>query len=115
MNTARTRGCAAAALLAAGGFLALLSFFGATELGTFPGDLQENRAPLVVTACVIAVLLTAGGVAAAGRGSCVALASAACVALLVTWRLYTIGPALHCWSYNTVVSNPDGSYDCVDR
>jgi hypothetical protein len=108
------RGCGAAVLFAAGACLVMLGFLGTMEMESFPG-LRDNTAPPAVWLSACAALLAAGGVALAGRRSRTRRGAALCLAVLVAWRMYTLAPALHCWSHNSVGREADGSYHCVDR
>ncbi|MFF3684611.1 hypothetical protein OHS70_25280 [Streptomyces sp. NBC_00390] len=107
------RGCGAAALFALAALLAYVSFGATVEMETFPG-FRPNHAGFAVFSVVLAVLSAWGGLAVAGRRSRLALAATVCVAAALTWRMYTLAPALHCWEHNTVGRNDDGSYDCFD-
>jgi hypothetical protein len=64
---------------------------------------------------VFAVLLTGGGVALAGRRSRTAWAVAAALVALMALRMWTLTPMLHCWSYDSVSRDDDGSYRCLNR
>ncbi|MFF7211449.1 hypothetical protein ACFZAU_13055 [Streptomyces sp. NPDC008238] len=108
------RGCGAAVLFAAGACLVMLGFLAAMDMESGLG-LRDNTAPLVVYLCALAALLAAGGVAVAVRRSRAARGAALCLAALLAWRMYTVGPVLHCWSYDAVSRADDGSYLCYDR
>ncbi|MFI2432063.1 hypothetical protein [Streptomyces sp. NPDC018693] len=108
------RGCCAVVFLLFAVFMALFSFAGTVEMETFPG-LRENRAPLVVYLLVFAVLVGIAGLACAGwrnRGGWFALAI---LGALIAVRMWTLTPMLHCWSYDTVGREDDGSYTCYNR
>ncbi|OIJ90944.1 hypothetical protein [Streptomyces colonosanans] len=107
-------GCAAAAVF---GFAALVVLFGfvcTIEMESFPG-LRDNLAPLAVYALAFAVLLTVGGLALAGRRSYGGWAAVAVLGVLMALRMWTLAPMLHCWSYDSVGRDDDGSYSCVNR
>ncbi|MFC5020750.1 hypothetical protein ACFPM3_01110 [Streptomyces coeruleoprunus] len=99
--------------MAGGLLLALLSHTATIEMETFPG-LRENRGPMVVWICGIAVLSAVAGYALQGWRSRGALVMVLLVGVVVALRLYTIAPALHCWSYDSV-GRHDGAYHCVNR
>ncbi|MET9874197.1 hypothetical protein ABZZ36_06135 [Actinacidiphila glaucinigra] len=108
------RGCGAAVLFATGACLVMLGFLATMDMESGPG-VRDNTAPLVVHLCALAALLAAGGVAVAVRRSRAARGAALCLAALLAWRMYTVAPALHCWSHNSVGRAADGSYGCFDR
>lgn len=108
------RGCAAAAVFAFAAFAVLLAFGSTVEMESFPG-LRENLAPLAVYLLVSAALLAVGGLALAGRRSYAGWGAVAVLGALVAVRLWTLAPALHCWSHDSVGRNDDGSYSCVNR
>lgn len=110
----RGRGCAGAVLQAGALGLAVLSFGGTVEMETFPG-LHQNRAPVVALLCAVAALLLVAGAAVGGRRARAGLVVAVCVGGLLVWRLSGLAPMLHCWSYDSVAREDDGSYRCVDR
>ncbi|GGT07786.1 hypothetical protein [Streptomyces chromofuscus] len=113
-RTRLARGCAAAVVFAFAGLVVLFAFLGTVEMETFPG-LRENLAPVVVWMLVFAVLVTAGGLALTGPRSYAGWITAACIAALIVLRMWTLAPMLHCWSYDSVGRNDDGSYSCVNR
>ncbi|MQY10245.1 hypothetical protein SRB5_03520 [Streptomyces sp. RB5] len=106
------RGCSAAFVFAA--LVVLASFAGTTEMETFPG-LRENRAPIAVYLLVFAALVAAGGLALTTWRSYGGWAAVVCLVALMTLRMWTLAPALHCWSYDSTGRNDDGSYTCVNR
>lgn len=115
MNAARAvRGGAAAAVFAFAALVVCFAFGGTVEMESFPG-LRENLAPVVVGMLVFAVLLTGGGLALAGRRSYTAWAVAAALVALMALRVWTLAPVLHCWSYDSVSRDDDGSYRCLNR
>lgn len=115
MTAARVaRGCAAAVVLVFAGIVVLFGFGGTIEMESFPG-LHRNDAPLVVHMLVFAVLLAAGGLALAGWRSYVGWAAVVVLTALMALRMWTLTPMLHCWSYDRVGRNDDGSYSCVNR
>jgi hypothetical protein len=115
MTPARVaRGCAAAAVFAFTGVVVLLCFGGTIEMESFPG-LRENMAPVVVYMLVFAALLAVGGVALAGLRSYAGWAAVAALGALMALRMWTLTPMLHCWSYDSVGRNDDGSYSCYNR
>lgn len=81
---------------------------------SFPG-LRENRARFAVSLCAVAALAVPGVFGLLGRRSRAAAVTTVFVAALVAWRLFTLAPALHCWSHDTVVRDGAGSYRCLDR
>ncbi|GAA3304522.1 hypothetical protein [Streptomyces cinereospinus] len=113
-RTRIVRGCAAAVVFAFAVLVVLFAFGGTIEVDTAPW-LDQNPAPVVVMMLVIAVLVTAGGVLLSGPRSYAGWIAAACVAALVVLRTWTLAPMLHCWSYDSVGRNEDGSYRCLDR
>ncbi|GAA3772514.1 hypothetical protein [Streptomyces chiangmaiensis] len=108
------RGCAAAAVFAFAVLVVLLGFACTIEMESFPG-LRENLAPLVVYLLAFAALLAAGGLVLAGRRSYARWAAVVVLGALMALRMWTLAPMLHCWSYDSVGRNDDGSYDCVNR
>ncbi|TPQ15852.1 hypothetical protein [Streptomyces sporangiiformans] len=115
MTAARVaRGCTAAVVFACAALIVLFGFLGTTEMESFPG-LRENRAPVIVGMLVFAALLTAGALALAGRRSYVGWAAVAALGVLMALRMWTLAPMLHCWTYDSVGRNDDGSYRCVNR
>jgi hypothetical protein len=110
----RLRAVAAGALFAFAALVVLLAFGGTVEMETFPG-LRENLAPVVVWMLVLAALTAAGGLALAGWRSLAGWAAVGLLAVLVGLRLWTLAPMLHCWSYDSVGREDDGSYTCVNR
>lgn len=108
------QGCAAGALFGFAALIVLLAFGTTIEMETFPG-LRENLAPVAVWLLVFAVLPAAGAVWLAGRRSRAAWCAVGCLAVLVGLRLWTLAPMLHCWSYDSVGREDDGSYRCVNR
>ncbi|WP_409472215.1 hypothetical protein [Streptomyces sp. HC307] len=115
MTAARAaRGCAAAAVFACAGLVVLLGFGSTVEMESFPG-LRENLAPAVVYLLVFAALLAVCGLALAGRRSRAGWGAVAVIGVLMAVRSWTLAPMLHCWSYDSVGRNDDGSYSCVNR
>lgn len=108
------RGCAGALFFAGAFFLILVSFSFTVEMETYPG-LRDNLAPAAVWACGIAVVLAVGALAATGWRSVGGLVTALVVVLLVALRMYTVAPMLHCWSYDSVGRDSDGTYGCYNR
>ncbi|WP_031477018.1 hypothetical protein [Streptomyces bicolor] len=108
------RCCAAGALFVFAALVVLFAFGGTVEMEAFPG-LRENMGPVVVWMLVFALLPTAGAVALAGRRSRIGWVAAGALAVLVALRLWTLAPMLHCWSYDSVWRDEDGSYRCADR
>ncbi|MFJ8647312.1 hypothetical protein ACIRNI_14460 [Streptomyces sp. NPDC093546] len=89
------------------------SFAGTIEMESFPG-LRENLTIPVIAVGVFAVVVAAAGLVLAGVRSRLAQAATACVVLLLAWRVYTLGPVLHCWDHNSVGRDDDGTYRCYD-
>ncbi|MET9829372.1 hypothetical protein ABZ078_08680 [Streptomyces sp. NPDC006385] len=115
MTAARVvRGGAAAAVFAFAALVVCFAFAGTVEMESFSG-LRENLAPVVVGMLLFAVLVTGGGLALAGRRSYTAWVVAAVLVALMALRMWTLAPMLHCWSYDSVGRNADGSYHCVNR
>ncbi|WP_304451188.1 hypothetical protein [Nocardiopsis sp. YSL2] len=108
------RGCAAIALLGFALLLVLISFGATIEMETFPG-LRENRAWMVVSLLVLAAPAAVGGLLFTGWRSYGGRAATACLVVLMALRVWTLAPALHCWSYDSVGRGDDGSYHCVNR
>jgi hypothetical protein len=108
------RGCAAVLVFAFAALVVLISFGGTIEMESFPG-LRENRAPIIVYMLVFATLVAVGGLAFTGWRSYGGWAVVVCLVALVAARMWTLAPALHCWSYDSVGRNDDGSYTCVNR
>jgi hypothetical protein len=113
-RTRAARGCAAGGLFAFAALIVLLAFSATIEMETFAG-LRENLAPVAVGLLVCALLPAAGAVALAGWRSRAAWVLTGCLAALVALRLWTLAPMLHCWSYESVGREEDGSYTCVNR
>ncbi|MFF3558872.1 hypothetical protein ACFYXS_02350 [Streptomyces sp. NPDC002574] len=109
-----TRGCTAALVFGCAALVVLISFMGTTEMERFPG-LRENRGPLIVYLLGFAALVTVGGLALSGWRSRGGWAAVACLGALMALRMWTLAPALHCWSYDSVGRNDDGSYSCLNR
>ncbi|MGP4083909.1 hypothetical protein [Streptomyces sp. KR55] len=115
MTAARVvRGCAAAAVFAFAGLVVFFGFGSTAEMESFPG-LRENLAPVVVYLLVFAALLAVGGLALAGRRSYAGWGAVVVLGVLMAVRIWTLAPMLHCWSYDSVGRNDDGSYSCVNR
>ncbi|WUD77323.1 hypothetical protein OG937_39275 [Streptomyces sp. NBC_00510] len=108
------RGCTAALVFAFAVLVVLFSFAGTIEMESFPG-LRENRGPLIVSMLVFAALVAVGGLALSGWRSYGGWAAVACVGALAALRMWTLAPTLHCWTYDSVGRNDDGSYYCVNR
>ena len=108
------RGCAAVVAFGCAGLAVLFSFMVTTDTETVPG-LRDNLAPMAVGALVFAALLVVGAVALGGRPSYAGWAVAAVFGVLIALRMWTLAPILHCWSYDSVGRNDDGSYSCVNR
>ncbi|MGD1216868.1 hypothetical protein AB9Q10_00375 [Streptomyces krungchingensis] len=108
------RGCTAALVFACAVLVVLISFGATIEMESFPG-LRENMGPLTVYTLGFAALVTLGGLALSGWRSSAGWAAVACVGALMALRMWTLAPALHCWSYDSVGRNDDGSYNCVNR
>ncbi|WUD75253.1 hypothetical protein OG937_27960 [Streptomyces sp. NBC_00510] len=108
------RGCTAALAFAFAVLVVLFSFGGTIEMESFPG-LRENMGPVIVYMLVFAALVGVGGLALSGWRSYGGWAAVACIGALMALRMWTLAPALHCWSYDSVGRNDDGSYYCVNR
>ncbi|MDX3234900.1 hypothetical protein PV392_04210 [Streptomyces sp. ME03-5709C] len=108
------RGCTAALVFAFAVLVVLFSFGGTIEMESFPG-LQDNMGPVVVYMLVFAALVGVGGLALSGLRSYGGWAAVACIGAVMALRMWTLAPALHCWSYDSVGRNDDGSYYCVNR
>ncbi|MGI5399026.1 hypothetical protein ACQEVG_06120 [Streptomyces sp. CA-135486] len=108
------RGCGGAVLFTVAALFAYASIMSTIEMETFPG-LRDNDAGLALFFVVLAAGAAVAGLFFAGRRSRAALVATACVAVALTWRAYTVAPAMHCWDHNSVGRNDDGSYDCYDR
>ncbi|MFC7220251.1 hypothetical protein ACFQLX_19085 [Streptomyces polyrhachis] len=108
------RGCTAVFLFACAVLAVLLSFMATSEMESSPG-LRENMAPLAVCTLAFGALSAVGGLALTGRRSYGGSAAAICLGLLIALRMWTLAPALHCWSYDSVGRDADGSYRCVNR
>ncbi|MEU0188102.1 hypothetical protein ABZ312_44350 [Streptomyces sp. NPDC006207] len=108
------RGCTAALVFAIAVLVVLFSFLGTIEMESFPG-LRDNLAPLAVYVLGFAALVAVGGLALSGWRSYGGWAAVACLGVLMALRMWTLAPMLHCWSYNSVGRNDDGSYNCVNR
>ncbi|MFF7216017.1 hypothetical protein ACFZAU_36690 [Streptomyces sp. NPDC008238] len=108
------RGCTAAIVFAFAVLVVLFSFGGTIEMESFPG-LRENMGPVIVYMLVFAALVGVGGLALSGWRSYGGWAAVACIGVLMAVRMWTLAPALHCWSYDSVGRNDDGSYSCVNR
>ncbi|WP_149183197.1 DUF4175 domain-containing protein [Streptomyces sp. TRM49041] len=107
------RGCLGALFFAPALWLALLSIGGTNDLAMLGMD--WNNAPVVVVMCGLAVALGLAGYAALGWRSVVGAGMALLLAGVVATSLYIVVPMLHCWSYDTVAANDDGSYYCLNR
>ncbi|MEU7277334.1 hypothetical protein AB0A69_00845 [Streptomyces sp. NPDC045431] len=89
------------------------SFMGTVEMESFPG-LRQNDTFAVIVMGVFAVVVAGAALVLAGYRSRLAQAATACVVLLLAWRVYTLGPVLHCWNHNSVGRGDDGTYTCYD-
>ncbi|MEU1619683.1 hypothetical protein ABZ479_20585 [Streptomyces sp. NPDC005722] len=107
------RGCTAAIVFAFAVLVVLFSFGGTIEMESFPG-LRENMGPVIVYMLVFAALVGVGGLALSGWRSYGGWTAVACIGVLMAVRMWTLAPALHCWSYDSVGRNDDGSYSCVN-
>ncbi|MFF3910142.1 hypothetical protein ACFYZJ_30155 [Streptomyces sp. NPDC001848] len=108
------RGCAAVVAIGCAVLAVFFSFMVTTDMETVPG-LRDNMAPMAVGALVFAALLVVGGTALGGRPSYAGWAVVALFGGLMALRMWTLAPMLHCWSYDSVGRNDDGSYSCVNR
>lgn len=108
------RGCTAALVFAFAVLVVLFSFAGTIEMESFPG-LRENMGPVIVYMLVFTAVVGVGGLALSGWRSYGGWAAVACLGALMAVRMWTLAPALHCWSYDSVGRNDDGSYTCVNR
>ncbi|MDX2644336.1 hypothetical protein PV341_12295 [Streptomyces sp. PA03-1a] len=108
------RGCTAALVFAIAVLVVLFSFLGTIEMESFPG-LRDNLAPLAVYVLGFAALVAVGRLALSGWRSYGGRAAVACLGVLMALRMWTLAPMLHCWSYDSVGRNDDGSYNCVNR
>ncbi|WP_175411138.1 hypothetical protein [Streptomyces sp. TRM64462] len=107
------RGCLGALFFAPALWLALLSLGGTNDLDMLGMD--GNNGPVVVVMCGLAVALGLAGYASLGWRSVVGAAMAVILSAVVCLSLYIVAPILHCWSYDTVATNDDGSYSCLNR
>ncbi|MFD3451005.1 hypothetical protein ACFWVC_02395 [Streptomyces sp. NPDC058691] len=108
------RGCLVAFVFGCAASVVLFGIAGSIEMETGPG-LRENQGPLVVCLLAFGALVTVGGLALSGWRSYGGWAAVACLGVLISLRMWTLAPALHCWSYDSVVRDDDGSYHCVNR
>jgi uncharacterized membrane protein len=117
MDTGRdlsaARGCLAAVVLGCAGLAVCFAFLVTAGMDS-PGW-QDNAAPMAVALSVVAALLTAGGLALAGRPYGGWWVVVAALGALMALRMWTLAPVLHCWSYDSVGRNDDGSYSCGNR
>ncbi|WP_432137512.1 MULTISPECIES: hypothetical protein [unclassified Streptomyces] len=114
MSSPGFRGCLAVVSLLFAVCLALFSHAGTIEMETFPG-LRENRAPVVVWMLVLAAPAGVAGLACAGWRSTAGRIGMVLLVVIVALRMWTLAPMLHCWSYDSVGREDDGSYSCYNR
>lgn len=94
-------------------FFAALTVMGPAEVKM--NGLGPNPAFPVVFLCGLAAVFGAIGYAIVGWRSIGGIIPALIVAALIGVGVYNIAPTLHCWSYDTVALNDDGSYRCLNR
>ncbi|POX53209.1 hypothetical protein [Streptomyces sp. Ru72] len=107
------RSCLAVVVFACAGLAVGFAFLVTAGMDS-PGW-QDNTAPMAVALSVVAALLSAGGLALAGRPYGGWWVVVAALGALIALRMWTLAPALHCWSYDSVGRNDDGSYSCGNR